>query len=319
MKKAENKKEYELIEETAKIYRTITRDAMDGFLIVDMNGRFLDVNDSYCNLIGYSRGELLKMNISDVEDNNSIKIAKNIKIVKTVGKYNYSTKHRKKDGKMVDIEASANYANYLGGLILIFLCDITKHKKAERDLAKNRAKSRNIVEKQLTESYAHLGLINRKISLLLELGKYTKSKGDRQEVIDHILNLAMNISNAPTGYLYGSKTRGKFSLLSSRGVKDNQKEKINVITARTVGLLKHLVREKNLISGNIKRYEAELLALDNKLEYFVTLPLSKGVALGGFIFLGFNKRENVDAQDLEFLDVFATHASSALVKVGVFK
>jgi hypothetical protein len=35
--------------------------------------------------------------------------------------------------------------------------------------------------------------------------------------IDHILNLAMNISNAPSGYLYGSKKRGKFKLLSYRG------------------------------------------------------------------------------------------------------
>ena len=59
--------------------------------------------------------------------------------------------------------------------------------------------------------------------------------------------------------------------------------------------------------------------LDNKLEYFVTLPLSKGTNLGGFIFLGFDKQKSVDKQDLEFLDVFAMHASNALIKAGILK
>ena len=41
--------------------------------------------------------------------------------------------------------------------------------------------------------------------------------------------------------------------------------------------------------------------------------------LGGFIFLGFNKKKSVGTQDLEFLDVFAMHASTALAKAGVLK
>jgi transcriptional regulator with GAF, ATPase, and Fis domain len=129
----------------------------------------------------------------------------------------------------------------------------------------------------------------------------------------------MNISQAPTGYLYSSQKRGKFDLLSYKGLEEEQKEKIKVITTHTVGLLRHLIKERGLLSGDIKRYEAELLALDNKLEYFVTLPLSMGTALGGFIFLGFDKKKTVDAQDLEFLDVFAMHASNALAKAGILR
>ena len=36
-------------------YRTIIRTALDGFWIIDVTGRFIDVNDAYCSLIGYSR------------------------------------------------------------------------------------------------------------------------------------------------------------------------------------------------------------------------------------------------------------------------
>lgn len=320
MKKIKKTAEQDLLEKTAKIYQSVTRDSMDGFWIVDMRGRFLDVNDVYCQLIGYSRKELLKMSIDDIRVGGKINdITKQLQKIKKTGEERFLVQHRKKDGTIIDVEASANYANYLGGFVSVFIRDITNRKKAEDALSKKQAESKKIIEKQLAESYKHLGLINRKISLLLEVGKYPKSKKYRQKIIDHILNLAMNISKAPTGYLYGSKKRGKFSLLSFKGMKEELKEKISVITSRTVGLLRYLIKEKALIKGDIKRYEAGLLALDNKLEYFVTLPLSKGTALGGFIFLGFDKKESVDAQDLEFLDVFAVHASSALVNAGVLE
>jgi len=278
------------------------------------------VNTAYCRLIGYSRRELLKMKISDLESGKKTKsTAKHLLEIKNIGESRFFTQQRKKDGHIIDIEASANFAKYLGGLVFVFIRDITDSKVAEDELTKNRAASKKILETQLADSYKHLGLINRKISLLLELGKFPKSKKYRQDVIDHILNLAMNISKAPTGYLYGSQKKGKFGLLSYKGIEEEQKEKIKVITSQTVGLLTHLIKEKKLISGDIKRYEAELLVLDNKLEYFVTLPLSKGTALGGFIFLGFNKKTSVDTQDMEFLDVFAMHASNALVKAGILK
>ena len=48
-------------------YKTILRTAMDSFYLVDTRGRILDVNDSYCSLIGYSRDELLNMDVKDVE------------------------------------------------------------------------------------------------------------------------------------------------------------------------------------------------------------------------------------------------------------
>lgn len=369
MKKTRKNQEQDLIERTASIYHSIVHDSMDGFWILDMQGQFLDVNDVYCRMIGYSRGELLKMNLVDVEAaEKSQNVVKFMRRIKRLGKKRVFTQHQKKNGTIVEIEISVNYANYLGGLVFATLRDITGIKRTENDQFRNRAASRKkiegqladsegkladsythskeeaesrkvvdgqladsykdsknqavskkAVEGQLADSYKHLGTINRKITLLLDIEKLPRSKKHRKETIDYILSLAMSIVNAPMGYLYRSKGRGTFNLLSYKGVEEGQEEKIKVITSRKVGLLKHLLREKSFISGDIKRYEAELLASDNKLEYFVTLPLSKGATLGGFIFLGFNKEHTVGTQDLEFLDVFAMHASKALIEAGVLE
>lgn len=362
MKETRKNQEQDLIERTASIYHSIAHDSMDGFWILDMQGQFLDVNDEYCCMIGYSRGELLKMNLIDVEVAEKPKnVVKFMGRIKRLGKKRFFTQHRKKNGTIIDIEISVNYVNYLGGLVFASLRDITGIKRTENDQFRNRAESRKkmegqladsykqskeeaqsrkvvdgqladsykdsknqaaskkVVEGQLADSYKYLGTINRKITLLLDIGKLPRSKKHRKETIDYILSLAMSIVNAPMGYLYNSKGRGKFTLLSYRGLNEGQEEKITVITSHKVGLLKHLLREKSLISGDIKHYEAELLASDNKLKYFVTLPLSKGSDLGGFIFLGFNKKHNMSTQDLEFLNVFSMHASKALIEAGVLE
>ena len=48
-------------------HKAILRTATDGFWLLDVQGRFLDVNDVYCHLIDYSREELLNMQIADIE------------------------------------------------------------------------------------------------------------------------------------------------------------------------------------------------------------------------------------------------------------
>ena len=58
----ERKKEEEALQNRATLYRAVL-EVTDGFCRVDYGGNFLEVSDGYCTLSGYSREELLTMNI----------------------------------------------------------------------------------------------------------------------------------------------------------------------------------------------------------------------------------------------------------------
>ena len=56
------------LRESEERYRTVLQTAMDGFWLMDAQGRLLEVNEAFCRMSGYSAKELVAMRIADVED-----------------------------------------------------------------------------------------------------------------------------------------------------------------------------------------------------------------------------------------------------------
>ena len=131
---------------------TILRTAMDGFWLSDAEGRFLEVNDAYCQLTGYSRTELLRMAIRDVEaDETPAEIAANIERIQRLGSARFERRQRCKDGRLVHVEVSVNYLPGGGGRLVCFLRDITQRKTREREI------------ERLNRLYAALSVLNQTI------------------------------------------------------------------------------------------------------------------------------------------------------------
>lgn len=117
-------------------YKAMARGSLDGFWVNDAQGRLLDVNDAYCHMIGYSREELLNMRVADVEAaETSAEIAEHIKQIKNTGADRFETRHRRKDGKIIDVEISVNFTSLCGGQAYCFLRDITERKRTEEENA----------------------------------------------------------------------------------------------------------------------------------------------------------------------------------------
>ncbi|EKD28827.1 MAG: sensory box histidine kinase/response regulator [uncultured bacterium] len=117
-------------------YKTILLTSLDGFWIVDMNACFIEVNEAYCQIVGYSRNEMLTMKLHDVEimKTEEETLSHIQKIIKN--EYDrFETLHRCKDGTLKNFEISIKY-NYETRTFFAFLRDITERKRAEEWLQK---------------------------------------------------------------------------------------------------------------------------------------------------------------------------------------
>ena len=116
-------------------FKAMVKTSLDGFWITDRNGKFLEANDAYCQLIGYSREELLDMTIYDVETPVQTEATnRHIANIIAVGSDRFETQNRCKNGRILSIEASANYSSTYGGQLYCFVRDITERIEGEEAL-----------------------------------------------------------------------------------------------------------------------------------------------------------------------------------------
>ncbi len=109
---------------------------MDGFILGDTKGQILKVNPAYCNIIGYSKQDLLGMNIRDLEIRFSdAEIKKEIEQLLQQKHRRFETKHRTKNGDSVDLEVSISLMEPEGAepLFVAFVRDITRRKQREEE------------------------------------------------------------------------------------------------------------------------------------------------------------------------------------------
>ena len=162
-------------------------------------------------------------------------------------------------------------------------------------------------EKRLLESYKHLGVLNRQVSILLTLNKKCNKKNSKK-IMDYIIGAAQKLSKAKIVAIYKlNKNEKVFQLIS--GVKDavklkNEYENLSLNKSQSL---------KPILSGMRSQGNSEDLKLEefsnDGLSYFLALPLSNNKNIDGMIFLGFDDRSETSTQELEFYEAFAAQVS----------
>jgi PAS domain S-box-containing protein len=104
-----------------------------------MDSRIIEVNDAYCRMSGYSRKELLGKRLFELEAMETPEKMKNhLQYLTEKGEDCFETKHHRKDGKAIDLEINAQYRPLEGGLLALFLRDITDRNQIEARLQQSQ-------------------------------------------------------------------------------------------------------------------------------------------------------------------------------------
>ena len=138
--------------ENVEKYRKFFENINDGCFETDLAGNFTFLNDSCSRILGYSKKELLKMNVRQLADKETLKRAFQVtnevyKTGKSVKEYGWQV--IRKDGAIRDIEGSISLCKDVSGNpigFFIIVNDVTKRKQAEQDLTDSEEKFRVLAD-----------------------------------------------------------------------------------------------------------------------------------------------------------------------------
>jgi PAS domain S-box-containing protein len=138
----------ELPRDTARLtqrYAAAVESAMDGYAVLGPERQFLEVNSALCALCGYSRDELLRLAIPDVEAAETEReIAAHVASIAASGRERFESRWKRKDGSVIDVEVAVTY-DPQGGEFFMFAHDISERKRLAYALTISENRLRDIV------------------------------------------------------------------------------------------------------------------------------------------------------------------------------
>ena len=141
------------IREREEKFREIFNKANDAIHLHEVGedgspGTFIDVNDVACQMVQYSRDEMLQMGPLDfATPYHSRPVDTIFEELRTIGHATFETGHRRKDGTILPVEVNAHKIVLQGRtVVLAVVRDITERKAAEEALSNTETKYRELVE-----------------------------------------------------------------------------------------------------------------------------------------------------------------------------
>jgi diguanylate cyclase (GGDEF)-like protein/PAS domain S-box-containing protein len=153
-------------------YRALVEQASDGIFVADLDGRYIEVNDAGCHMLGYSRDEILGKTIVDLlppEDVDRLWQSKE-QMLKG-GAHVAEWTLRRKDGTYLPVEVSAKVLP--DGRWQGIVRDITERRRIEAALTQ----SRNLLERVFESIHVLIAYMDREFNFLRVNRAYAAADG----------------------------------------------------------------------------------------------------------------------------------------------
>ncbi|MFE1744943.1 PAS domain S-box protein [Coleofasciculus sp. H7-2] len=167
---------------------------------IDLQARFVYVNDALCHSVGYSREELLSMSLPDVNPDIAPAVCPDIwQAIKQRGSLSLESHHRRKDGRIFPVEITGNYLQFKGKEYASFFArDISDRQQAELALRESEQRLQAILDNSpaaiyLKDTSSRYILVNRQFENLLHVTReQVLGKNDYdifpQEIADRLVS-----------------------------------------------------------------------------------------------------------------------------------
>lgn len=181
---SDGKRDREALQRESEKNLALLRNASDGIHILDWSGHVIEASDSFCEMLGYRRDEVIGMHVSQWDDHfTGPELTHKLQEqFASLTRTQFETRHRRKDGGTIEVEVSG-YPLELDGRPVLFNSsrDITKRKQAEHAVRDSEIRFRALFEQApVGISLSHDGVtvdVNRAFLRLYGYGDVAEVRG----------------------------------------------------------------------------------------------------------------------------------------------
>ncbi len=143
---------YAALKESEELFRTSFESATVGVCLVATDGRFLNVNRTFCDMLGYSKDELLQLTFSAVTHEEDKDAGRNFLAGAQSGgpkSIRIEKRYLRKDGQIVWTflsTALVERARSKSGFLISYIQDITAAKQVEEKLRETESNQRTLID-----------------------------------------------------------------------------------------------------------------------------------------------------------------------------
>jgi len=194
------------LKETESRFSFLFNSTTDDIFVTDMEGKFVEVNRSACENLGYEKEDLLKMSMEEIKtDRFREQVKKTREKIMREGQLTYESEHMTRDGKSFPVEMKSRLIDMGGSrYILSAARNVTERKELERRILSAVIQAEEKERERFSRDvHDGLGPLLSTIKLYVnELGNPSIGKKDRgnyvkytSELVDEAISNTRDISN----------------------------------------------------------------------------------------------------------------------------